>query len=107
MRPSIGIGLAADPVAQAMIARRFIVRGRVQGVGFRYFAIRTARDAGISGTVRNLGDGSVEAIAEGSAPAIDRFREALRRGPSYSHVTELVEIEMAFTGTYSGFDIVF
>jgi acylphosphatase len=90
-----------------MIARRFIVRGRVQGVGFRYFAIRVARGAGIFGTVRNLGDGSVEAIAEGSAHAIDQFRDALKRGPSYSHVTEVVEIEMAFTGTYSGFDVMF
>ena len=90
-----------------MIARRFTVRGRVQGVGFRYFAIRAAREAGISGTVRNLGDGSVEVIAEGSAPAIDQFREALKRGPSYSHVSEVVEIEMAFSGTYAGFDVVF
>lgn len=76
-------------------------------MGFRYFAIRAAHEAGISGTVRNLGDGSVEAIAEGSAPAIDQFREALKRGPSYSHVIEVVEIEMAFTGTYPGFDVVF
>ncbi|HXF39143.1 MAG TPA: acylphosphatase [Blastocatellia bacterium] len=83
------------------------MRGRVQGVGFRYFAIRAAREAGVSGTVRNLGDGSVEAIAEGSARAIDQFREALERGPSYSHVTEVVEAEMAVTGTYSGFGAVF
>jgi len=94
-------------VALRMIARRFIVTGRVQGVGFRYFAIRAAREAGVSGTVRNLGDGSVEAIAEGSAPAMGQFREALERGPSYSHVTEVVEIEMAVTGTYAGFDVVF
>ena len=76
-------------------------------MGFRYFAIRAAREAGVSGTVRNLGDGSVEAIAEGSARAIDQFREALERGPSYSHVTEVVEVEMAVTGTYSGFGAVF
>lgn len=76
-------------------------------MGFRYFAIRVAREVGLGGTVRNLGDGSVEAIAEGSARAIDQFRKALKRGPSYSHVTEVVEIEMAVTGSYAGFDVVF
>lgn len=90
-----------------MIARRFIVRGRVQGVGFRYFASRAAREAGVAGTVRNLGDGSVEAIAEGPAAAVDRFRAALERGPSYSHVTDVEEVDVAVTGSYSGFDVVF
>ncbi|HSB12726.1 MAG TPA: acylphosphatase [Blastocatellia bacterium] len=90
-----------------MIARRFIVKGRVQGVGFRYFAIRAAREAGVAGTVQNLADGSVEAIAEGPPRAVDQFRSALERGPSYAHVSEVVEIEMQPTGRYSGFDVVF
>jgi acylphosphatase len=64
-----------------MIARRFIVKGTVQGVGFRYFAIRAARNAGVDGTVRNLPDGTVEAIAEGSPEAVADFRAALERGP--------------------------
>jgi len=90
-----------------IIARRFIVRGRVQGVGFRYFAIRTARQCGVVGTVRNLADGSVEAIAEGSTEAIAGFRLEMERGPSYSHVSAVEEWEMQPTGRYKGFEVVF
>lgn len=88
-------------------ARRFIVRGRVQGVGFRYFAIRAARQAGVAGTVRNLSDGTVEAIAEGAAAAIAEFRAALEHGPSYGHVEQVCEIEMQPTGRYTGFEVVY
>lgn len=79
----------------------------MQGVGFRYFAIRAAREAGVTGTVRNLADGNVEAIAEGSAAAVSKFRAALEQGPSYGHVTRVDEIEMQPTGRYSEFDVVF
>jgi len=90
-----------------MVARRFVVIGRVQGVGFRYFAIRAARQAGVAGTVRNLPDGTVEAIAEGSQAAVAEFRDALERGPSYGHVTRVDEIEMQPSGRYAGFEVVF
>jgi acylphosphatase len=90
-----------------MVARRFVVIGRVQGVGFRYFAIRAARQAGVAGTVRNLPDGTVEAIAEGTQTAVAEFRAALERGPSYGHVTRVDETEMQATGRYAGFDVVF
>jgi acylphosphatase len=88
------------------VARRFIVKGHVQGVGFRYYTIREARRIGVAGTVRNLADGTVEAIAEGSASAISEFRAALERGPSYGRVTQVDEMEMQASG-YSGFDVVF
>jgi acylphosphatase len=87
-------------------ARRFIVKGRVQGVGFRYFAIRAARQAGVAGTVRNLSDGTVEAIAEGSSEAIADFRRELEHGPSYAHVEHVDEIEIRPTGQ-TGFDVVY
>jgi len=90
-----------------MTARRFIVRGRVQGVGFRYFAVRAAKQAGVNGTVRNLADGTVEAIAEGAVQAIAEFRAALERGPSYGHVERVDEMELSPTGRYTGFDTVF
>jgi acylphosphatase len=90
-----------------MIARRFIVKGTVQGVGFRYFAIRAARQAGVVGTVRNLADGTVEAIAEGAEAAVAQFRAALERGPSYGHVTQVDETDIQPTGRYTGFEVAF
>ena len=89
------------------VARRFIVSGSVQGVGFRYFAIRAARHVGVAGTVRNLPDGTVEAIAEGPHTAVEEFRAALERGPSYGHVTRVDESEMQPTGRYAGFDVLY
>jgi acylphosphatase len=89
------------------IARRFIVRGRVQGVGFRYFAIRAARQAGVVGSVRNLADGTVEAIAEGSVESIEEFRSELEHGPSHGHVEQVDEMEIRPTGRYTGFDVLY
>ena len=74
------------------VARRYLVSGRVQGVGFRYFAQATASREGLHGWVRNLPDGCVEAAAEGDADAIERFEYALRHGPPGAHV-ERLEIE--------------
>ncbi|MCI0487964.1 MAG: acylphosphatase [Blastocatellia bacterium] len=88
-----------------MVARRFIVRGRVQGVGFRYFAIQAAGRAGVNGTVRNLPDGTVEAIAEGTWDAIKDFRAQLERGPSFARVTSVDEFDLPLTGRYSGFNV--
>jgi acylphosphatase len=87
------------------IARRFIVRGRVQGVGFRFFAIRAAHRLGVVGRVRNLPDGTVEAIAEGTPEAVAEFRAELWRGPSYAHVTAVDESEIKPTGRYKSFDV--
>jgi len=89
------------------VGRRFIISGRVQGVGFRYFAIRAARRAGVVGTVRNLSDGTVEAIAEGPETAISEFRAELERGPSFGHVSRIDETEIQITGQYSGFEVIF
>jgi|SRR5215471_4435619 len=94
-------------ISDMAMCRRFIVSGRVQGVGFRYFAIRAARRVGVAGTVRNLPDGTVEAIAEGSETALIEFRSELERGPSYGHVSRVDETDLPSTGRYSGFDVVF
>ena len=69
--------------------RRYVVEGEVQGVGFRYFAVRRALRIGVSGWVRNLPDGRVEALAEGSLAALAEFEAALRRGPDMAAVTNL------------------
>ncbi|HEV8376419.1 MAG TPA: acylphosphatase [Candidatus Polarisedimenticolia bacterium] len=84
-----------------MPVRRYRIEGRVQGVGYRYFTRRTARRLGIKGLVRNLPDGTVEAIAEGSAEALEAMEHWLRAGPPGSRVdgvktteeTRLVEDE--------------
>jgi acylphosphatase len=74
------------------VARRYRISGRVQGVGFRYFAQAAASREGIHGSVRNLPDGGVEAVAEGDAEAIERFERALRHGPPGAHVDH-VDVE--------------
>jgi acylphosphatase len=63
-----------------------IIRGRVQGVGFRYFARQRADAHRVSGFVRNLPDGSVEVHAEGGTEALAAFEGELRRGPSFGRV---------------------
>ena len=68
------------------ITRRYVVSGRVQGVGFRYFVHRKALDFGLVGWVRNRADGTVEAEAAASEEALDAFELELRRGPSLSRV---------------------
>ena len=87
------------------IARRFVVSGRVQGVGFRYFAVDAARREGLHGFVRNNDDGTVEAIAEGEADAVERFERAMRRGPSRSRVERVMVDEVEPTSISAGFDV--
>ena len=72
------------------IARRFVLSGRVQGVGFRYFTLDAARRENLRGYVTNRDDGSVEAVAEGEAESLERFERALRRGPSRSRVEQVM-----------------
>ena len=86
------------------IARRFIVSGRVQGVGFRYFAQDAAEREGLHGYVLNRDDGTVEAVAEGDAESVERFERALRRGPSRARV-EHVMIDEINPGQNRGFFI--
>lgn len=73
-------------------ARRFLVSGRVQGVGFRAFVVEAARGLGLAGWVRNRADGRVEAVAEGEQAALERLAEALARGPLLARV-DRVETE--------------
>jgi acylphosphatase len=72
-----------------MHAKRLLVSGIVQGVGFRYFVRRAARALGLRGWVRNLRDGRVEAIAAGPEDALRQLIEQVRSGPGGAHVTGL------------------
>jgi len=68
------------------------VSGRVQGVGFRWWAVREARRLGLRGTVRNLADGSVEVRATGTVAAVEEFTAALFRGPPHARVCDVEPI---------------
>lgn len=87
------------------LARRFLIRGRVQGVGFRWFAHDTAARDGLHGWVRNLPDGRVEAQVEGEADAVERFERAMRHGPPGSRVDEVEVDELMPTGRDIGFSV--
>jgi acylphosphatase len=85
-------------------ARRYVIRGRVQGVGFRDFVFRAARQLGLSGFVRNESDGSVEVCASGPAAKLDELAGLLHRGPRMSEV-RTVEQHEAAGQKYGAFEI--
>ena len=78
----------------ATLARRFIVRGRVQGVGFRWFVEREAHLLGISGWVRNNADATVEVLAMGTRDQLSGMRSRLQQGPRASRVDDVEEFDV-------------
>jgi acylphosphatase len=82
-----------------------VVRGDVQGVGFRYFLMREAHSLGLQGWVRNNDDGAVELVAEGPRPDLDRLLEAARRGPSHARVSDVRVDWSAAGGGLEQFDL--
>jgi acylphosphatase len=87
------------------IARRFVVTGRVQGVGFRWFTRDAASREGVSGYVMNRADGSVEAFVEGDAEAVTRVERAIRTGPPAARVKTVDVIEEEAGGAYETFSM--
>ena len=81
------------------------VRGRVQGVGFRYFIVRRALELGLVGWVANDADGSVRCVAEGPPPALDALEATLRIGPLGAVVDAVDVVRMAGTGRLDRFRI--
>src|SRR5437667_12246889 len=75
------------------LAHRYIVRGRVQGVGFRWFVEREAHILGISGWVRNNSDGSVEVLAQGTREQLMGLLPRLREGPGAARVEDVEELD--------------
>lgn len=87
------------------VARRFLIRGAVQGVGYRFFAQRAAARHQVVGYVRNLADGSVEALVEGPGNSVESFKHDLATGPQWAAVEQVEEINLEPTGAYSSFRI--
>jgi acylphosphatase len=87
------------------IARRFVIGGRVQGVGFRYFTEAAAAREGIHGWVRNTPDGRVEVVAEGEAEAMERFEHRIRHGPPAARVDHVQVDEETASGRETGFTV--
>ena len=87
------------------IARRFMISGRVQGVGFRWFIQDAATREGVVGWVRNLFDGRVEAFIEGDEDAVTRVERAIRQGPPQARVERVTVVDEEASGAFSRFSI--
>ena len=83
------------------------IHGKVQGVGYRFFATRVARRLGLKGTIQNNRDGTVDAVVEGEKDAIDDWIEELKEGPRYAEVTKIDQEAKDFTGRLGDFDVKF
>jgi acylphosphatase len=84
---------------------KYIVKGYVQGVGFRFFVYRQARALNLNGYVKNIYDGSVEVLAEGESKQLDALFELLKQGPARSIVEKVTKTEADKKGKFDGFNI--
>ena len=89
----------------ALLARRYLVRGRVQGVGFRWFVEREAHMLQVAGWVRNNPDGTVELLAQGTREQLAGLHSRLREGPRASRVDEVEVSDAAVTPGVTSFQI--
>jgi acylphosphatase len=88
------------------VARHYLISGHVQGVGYRYFAKAAADREGVSGWVRNLPDGRVEALVEGDDESVTRVERALRQGPGGARVGDVaVDDQGPPSGAHHGFSV--
>jgi acylphosphatase len=88
---------------QEQVAKRYIIAGRVQGVGYRFFAERRARELGVAGYVQNRSDGCVEVYAIGSPASLGEFERHLAKGPLGARVTGVEELEETVDTNYTRF----
>jgi len=87
------------------VGRRLVISGRVQGVGFRYFTQDAAAREGVTGWVRNLADGRVEAYLEGESDSVTRVERAIRQGPRGARVDHVDVDTEEPSGAYSRFEV--
>ena len=87
-------------------AKRFFVAGRVQGVGYRYFAMNTAEQMGLAGYAKNMPDGRVEVYAIGPSSRLQEFARELRLGPALAEVEDVSEVDAEVLPAFSsGFSV--
>lgn len=90
----------------AIRAYRWTVSGRVQGVGFRWFVLRKAKDFGVTGWVRNLWDGRVQVMGQGRVSILQEMEKELRQGPHLSIVENVEKVEVtAEVSAFKSFEI--
>ncbi len=94
-------------VSPSIARRRLVISGAVQGVGFRYWAVREAAAFRVNGYVRNSFDGSVEVVLEGPPGEISDFERVLRKGPPYGRVQSVQAVDEDATGEFSSFGVKF
>jgi acylphosphatase len=92
-------------VSEGIVARRYVVTGRVQGVGYRNVVEHTAGKIRVDGFVRNRRDGSVEVFAMGTSDEVLKLRKALERGPMMAQVSHVAEepsdVEARYVGNFT------
>jgi acylphosphatase len=84
---------------------RVVIKGRVQGVGFRHFAIEHAGRLGLTGWVRNVPNGDVEVVAEGEEHLLDQFLVALKQGPLGAVIQDVTAVRLAAKGEFKQFGV--
>jgi len=96
-----------DQRLQSGVLRRVdaVIRGRVQGVGYRIFVLRAAMDLGLTGWVSNLPDGAVRCVAEGDPASLARLVERLRQGPAAALVDQVLTGWPPATGEFDDFSL--
>ena len=87
--------------------RHIKIHGKVQGVGYRFYATRVARRLGLKGWIQNLRDGSVEAMVEGEGPTIDEWITEIKEGPRYAEVVRIDQERRDNAGPLNEFDVKF
>ena len=92
---------------QDLVTAKITITGVVQGVGYRYFAVRKANQYGLGGYVKNLRNGDVETEIEGDRGLINDFIKELRIGPASSHVTDIKIQWKEYQNKYKDFDLEF
>jgi acylphosphatase len=91
----------------AMKTYRYIIKGIVQGVTFRYYTAKNAGKFSIKGTVKNLYNGDVEVVAQGDPENIKNFEKFLRSGPPAAVVDQLIKEKRFIDDVYTGFEIIY